>query len=69
MVQKIFKFLFVIGVIIILILSFVLPANPYKLVSSISTITFDRPLWLNIFLIVTFIYSIILIVIYDKIKS
>ena len=67
MSKKIFNILSLLGYIIIIILSFILPNNPNEIIKSYTLITFDRPLWLNLIIIFTFFYSIILYQIYEKI--
>ena len=67
--KKLFKIFFLIGILIILILSFVIPDNPFKIIPAISIGGIDRPLWLNILIFYGFIYSIILNVVYEIIEN
>ena len=45
-----------IGIIIICILSFIIPKNPYEMIPSFTYLSFDKPLWLCITLSGSFIY-------------
>lgn len=67
MSKKIFNILSLLGFIIIIILSFIMPNNPNQIIKSYTLITPDRPLWLNLIIVFTFLYSIILYYIYEKI--
>lgn len=60
------KSLFIGGIIIIFILSFIIPNNPYMIVPSMSLIGFDKPLWLVIFVFFSFLFSLILNCVYSK---
>lgn len=66
MSKKIFNILSILGLIIIIILSFIIPSNPNQIIKSYTMITIDRPLWLNLIIIFTFFYLIILYHLYDK---
>lgn len=65
--KLIFNTLAILGIIIIIFLSFIIPNNPYEVIPSYTFITVDRPLWLNIIITSIFIYIIILYSIYEKI--
>ena len=65
MSKKIFNILSLIGLIIIIILSFIIPNNPFNIFSSYTFITFDRPLWLNCLIVYSFIYLLITYKIYN----
>lgn len=66
MSKKIFNLLTITGLIIIIILSFIVPDNPQKIIPSYTFITIDRPLWLNLIICCSFTYIIILYSIYNK---
>ena len=65
--KNLFNILTILGLILILFLSFIIPNNPYEIVKSYTTMTIDRPLWFNILIISSFIYLIIICSIYEKI--
>ena len=65
--KNLFNILTILGLILILFLSFIIPNNPYEIVKSYTTRTLDRPLWFNILIISSFIYLIIICSIYEKI--
>lgn len=67
--KKIFIFLELIGILVIIILSFLLLKNPYEIIPAISITGFDKPLWLCVVIIFSFVYSIILMYIYETIKK
>ncbi len=64
--KKIFNIIGIIGIIIICILSFIVPKNPYTIIPAMSINGFDKPLWLCLMIIGCFIYSLILSYLYDK---
>ena len=49
------------GYVIIGLLAFALPNDPYEIIPSYSIIGFDKPLWLCLIIIGYFFYSIFLI--------
>lgn len=53
-----------IGIIIICILSFIIPKDPYEMVPSFTYLSFDKPLWLCITLSGSFIYMSLLYELY-----
>lgn len=65
--KNLFNILTILGLILILFLSFIIPNNPYEIVKSYTIMTIDRPLWFNILIISSFIYLIIICSIYEKI--
>lgn len=69
MLKKIFQILAIIGIIIISILAFILPNNPYEIIPAISITSFDKPLWLCIIIGGGSLYLMILYYIYDKLES
>lgn len=69
MLKIVFYVLGVIGVIIISILAFVLPSDPYMIIPAMSVMSFDKPLWFAIIFSGTFVYLFILYGIYDYLKE
>ena len=56
----------IVGVAIIITLSFMLPSNPYEIMPSVSMMYGDMPLWLIYSIEFSFLYLLILFAIYDK---
>lgn len=56
----------IVGVAIIITLSFMLPSNPYEIMPSVSMMYGDMPLWLIYSIGFSFLYLLILFAIYDK---
>lgn len=54
--------------IIISILAFIIPDNPYEIIPAMTTMSFDKPIWFCYMVGGSFIYLIILYSIYDKVK-
>ena len=69
MLKTIFQVLATIGVTIIFILAFTLPKNPYEIIPAISVMSFDKPLWLCIFIVGSSVYLLILYTIYDNLSK
>lgn len=69
MINKVFWFLFLVGFIIICVLAFTIPTDPFEMIPSVSALSFDKPLWFAIILVGTFFYTLILSYIFDKIKK
>lgn len=67
--KRLFIGLEVIGMVIISIMAFTVPENPYEIIPALSMMGFDRPLWLNTILGLGFLYSIALFSIYDNIEQ
>lgn len=67
--KKIFNIIGIIGIIIICILSFIIPENPYIIIPAISVNGFDKPLWFCLIVIFSFLYSIILYFLYTIIRK
>lgn len=67
--KRLFIILSFIGIIVIGILSFVLPTNPYEIIPAMTVISFDKPLWLCILVGGGFIYLVIIWTIYDMITG
>ena len=63
--KKIFLILNIIGIIIIIHISFILPEEPFKIIHSLSIHSIDKPVWLCISIILSFLYTIILWLIYS----
>lgn len=69
MLKSIFQILGIVGFIIICILAFVVPSNPYEIIPALTVMSFDKPLWLCIIVGVGFIYLMSLYAVYDKIAN
>ena len=70
MVRKIiFEVLGIVGVIVISILAFIIPSDPFKIIPSYTLYGFDKPLWLAIIIVGVFFYLVILVSIYDCLKK
>ena len=59
----------ILGAVLILVLAFTVPDNPFEIVPSYTAFGFDKPIWLAIFIVGTFLYWFVLFVIYDKISK
>lgn len=55
----------IIGIIIILILSFIIPKNPFENIPALTYRSFDKPLWSCYFISGSFIYTLLVWKIYD----
>lgn len=69
MLETIFRIMAVVGVIIISILAFTLPQNPYEIIPAMSIMSFDKPLWFAIIVSGSFIYLCLLYELYDYLKE
>lgn len=69
MTKRIFQLLGVIGIIAISVLAFVIHSNPYKTISALTMMSFDKPLWLCLIVGGGFIYLVTLYSIYDKLTN
>lgn len=69
MIKTFFQGLAIIGMIVICILAFTVPSNPYEIIPAMSVMSFDKPLWLAIIIGFGFLYLMILWSIYDKITK
>ena len=67
-IKKLFIVLAFVGVIVISILGFIIPDNPYEIIPAMTTMSFDKPIWFYYMVGGSFIYLIILYSIYDKVK-
>ena len=59
-----FTIISLMGIIIICILSFIIPKNPYQMIPSFTYLSCDKPLWLCITLSGSFIYISLLYELY-----
>ena len=69
MLKIVFYALGVIGVVIISILAFVLPSDPYMIIPAMSVMSFDKPLWFAIIVSGSFIYLCLLYELYDYLEE
>ncbi len=67
MLKSIFQILGIVGFIIICILAFVVPSNPYEIIPALTVMSFDKPLWLCIIVGDGFLYLIVLYALYNRI--
>ena len=67
--ELIFEFLAALGILIISILAFIIPADPYMIIPSHSLIGFDKPLWFTIIIVGGFFYIMILCAIYNYLEE
>ena len=67
-IKKLFIVLAFVGVIVISILGFIIPDNPYEIVPAMTMMSFDKPIWLCYVVVGSFFYLIALYYIYDKVK-
>lgn len=67
MLKRLFQILGIVGFLIICLLAFIMPKNPYEIIPAMTMISFDKPLWLCIIIVAGFFYLITLYAIYDKI--
>ncbi len=67
MKKTIFYIIVLIGVMIIIAMSIIIPNNPNKIIPSITHFSISKPLWLDILISSSFIYFIIIYNIYEKI--
>ena len=63
--KNLFKIMAILGYIIIVLLAFTIPKDPYIIIPSYSYMSFDKPLWLCIIIVGWFFYSIFLSEFYD----
>lgn len=63
-----FTLLSIIGIIIIGIMVFTIPKNPFQIIPSLSTITSDNPIWLDIIIVGWSGYLITLYGIYSHLE-
>jgi ABC-type uncharacterized transport system permease subunit len=56
----------IVGSILIVILSLIIPSNPFKNIPAMSWVGVDKPLWITISIVGLVIYNGILFNLYDK---
>ena len=66
MLKIIFQVLAIVGVIIISILAFTLPSDPYEIIPAMS---FDKPMWACYMFGGSFLYLLVLLGIYDIVNK
>ena len=64
-----FKVIGVLGFIIICIMAFIIPNNPYEIIPSISSVGFDKTLWFAIIVGGGFLYLMTLLSLYERIEN
>lgn len=69
MLKIIFQIIAILGIVIISILAFVLPNDPYMIIPAMSVMSFDKPLWFAIIVSCSFVYICILYSIYDYLSE
>lgn len=67
MLKTIFQILAIVGMIIICIIAFTIPNDPYEIIPAMTIMSFDKPLWFAIIFGGSFMYLLILLGIYDKV--
>ena len=67
--RKKFYLIGIIGVVLISILSFIIPKNPYETIPAITIFSFDKPLWLCLLISGNFIFLSILYGLYELTKK
>ena len=67
MLKTIFQILAIVGMIIICIIAFTIPTNPYEIIPAVSMMSFDKALWFCIVFGGGFLYFLIIMALYDKI--
>lgn len=69
MLKIIFQVLAIVGVIIISILAFTLPSDPYEIIPAMSVMSFDKPMWACYMFGGSFLYLLVLLGIYDIVNK
>lgn len=69
MLKTMFQILAIVGMIIICIMAFTIPKNPYEIIPAVSMMSFDKPLWFCIIFSGGFLYLTILWSIYDSLEQ
>ena len=69
MIKTKFQILAIVGMIIICIIAFTIPTNPYEIIPAVSMMSFDKPLWFCIIFGGGFLYLMILWSIYDSLEQ
>lgn len=65
MLKRVFQILAILGLVIIGIIAFIVPNNPYEIIPAMTVMSFDKPVWFCIMFGGSFIYLIVLYSIYD----
>jgi len=66
--KRLFIGLSIVGFVVICVLSFVLPKNPFEIIPAMTMVSFDKPVWLCGIIGGGFIYLMVLWTIYDKLS-
>ena len=69
MLKTKFQIIAIVGVIIISILSFTIPQNPYEIIPAITPMSFDKPLWFTLIVSCGILYLSLLWYIYDEVSK
>ncbi len=69
MLKTKFQIIAIVGVIIISILSFTIPQNPYEIIPAITPMSFDKPLWFALIVSCGILYLSLLWYIYDEVSK
>ena len=69
MLKTIFQILAIVGMIIICIMAFTIPNNPYEIIPALYITSFDKPLWVCIIVGGGFVYLLLLNLVYERIKK
>lgn len=67
--KTIFQCLSVVGLIVIIFLTFLTTSDPFLVIPALSIFSFDKPIWFCIILSSGFIYLLLLWFLYDKLKK
>jgi len=67
--NKLFNVIAILGLLVIGILSFVVPDNPWIIIPSLSAFLFDKPLWLGLIVNFSFFYIMFLMMLYDILEQ
>lgn len=68
MLKIVFQILAILGLVIIGIIAFIVPNNPYEIIPAMTVASFDKPLWFCIIFGGGSLYLMILYYIYDKLE-
>ena len=69
MLKTKFQIIAIVGIIIISILSFTIPQNPYEIIPAITPMSFDKPLWFALIVSCGILYLSLLWYIYDEVSK
>lgn len=56
----------IVGFLIICLLAFTIPEDPYQIIPAMTVFNFDKPLWANIIIAGGFVWLIVYVEIYDR---